>query len=431
MSNEVTLPTFDLVIRKVDVMNVVSGPNLIKGKDHMVRVWPGFDSNLIDELNLLTLPYAEQSYIKNGQTIKELQQAFPIIVDNYPPLAELKQDPEKEIMPGVKARKLMMDIKEGIDSSNIYRWNKPNPDTPTITFKGFIENWNVKEDNEFNNFGQAAIIKQLNEQHKEYKFVLFVIGKDPKISRTTNNLITAGMRQNYDYLVEVTPFVKDMTKVDYELRPIQINYNKSRMAGYRAKGIFLPFEDQIYVNRIMHNITTRMEETRKKLKADFSVGFILDDELMGSRRTIAFTTRKARWLYYKYDLAMLHPATLAHELGHAIADLDEDYHDVTILGINLVSYFGKAIEDPGFSIFEGGFIGMPRINIWTELPESGYHDGTRDWPDNSTDIQFKYQNIMGPRYYNVMSMGGTAGRWINAATYNAFLTELKRQGYFR
>ena len=440
---------------------------LIVGRDYVVRIWPGFSSNLISQLDEnISVGFISNPTVSHS----EASLTVPNTV-NYPSIAWSKANPKSQIFPlapkgvapyGITARDFLKDyVKQGVDNVNL---------RGSISYFGansfslYIDCLGVKENNITNN--NFSVVKPGESQIKDFKMIFFVLyrsgtqfssdlAKDPK---NTKEPVEDYLRKNYNFFMDVYPFNKaSVTKFD----PSKIIYKKvSYDAALMDRG-----EDRKYLESLPRDeankkiryrieqagkIMGEIEAERLRQKADVAVIMNMDQEFMPRHDYAGYSNyynpnspgdgrEKTSYVVILFDDAKSGPNVLAHEMGHNIADLAEEYSNT---GLNSPLLYNKIL---GLAYSESGWklnssVSRPKINIWFEpnedyLPKKG-HTREEDLPEtkatSSADESYLY---VGPRYYNIMGNTGDSldgailSKWISADSYNKIIKKLETKGF--
>ncbi len=445
VSNNVTMPTFDLYIDRNDVFNAVNGTPLVNGKDYIVRIWPRFTSNLIDILDVpIKVGYVDQTSFSSDKEVTDIY--------NYPSIDWLKSHvagklPKNAVTPlGTNNIDILRGIKEGNESVNI-RGNSIS--ILNYHFNFYINSTGVKEDDLSNNEVSSSVPSK--KQVRNFK-VLFVVLynsgteytaqiEDPK-SQLRND-VEDFVNQSYEFFMQTYPFSKQRT-TNFDVSNIvykKVKYDGNLMRYYSDKEFVagLSYAEKKrkseYGLATQKKITNEINKLRIEEKADVAVVFSVDKEFMHNREMKGYSryynplelpNDKLSYVYINYDTATKDRTALAHEMGHNIADLPNEYN-------NSIDKIGFASEGDGWLIDDSlpiANVGKARINIWNEpnyLTKSGQTQ-TFDVLESSLDSQYDTTLRLGPRYYNIMGVSEYSGVWISTESSNRILAKLILRG---
>lgn len=430
-SDAVKMPTFDLKVDKVDVLNVVSGADLIAKKAIAGRVWVKIDSNLIDELDkelpvsLTQLPIGKVTEKKYTSSIKSLKK--------YPALQEMKDKAiadatEGDTSVGIEkngpsALLLLWDIKQAKESANFVNMAQL-PIQGDYYFYGSVDfnngnNGVIKESDETNNNIVKPNIKPVINlkkkatfQRKRFNLAVALITNGDK-SLNSEEELTKKMAENIEFLKAASPLVN--LRVEYWIMP-KVYYNETILNGFSEDA-----SDQAKAaayteaTKAMKAINADLSNLKRRHNSDFIAGIAVNNNLL-----IRCNPYPSKYCYLvagessRYSrTATIFPRSstvLFHEMGHGLIGLDEEYYPTP-------GVIGKANQEYGFDSRTKEL----KVNIWTEVPLGAYgHAYGLDVPEN-VDISYRYDLSVGKRYINLMGAALDSMIWINKESYNKSL----------
>jgi hypothetical protein len=456
------MPGFDLVINKVDAMNVISGPDLIAGKPHVVKSYVTFGSSIIDELDKkISVEFKQEGYWGGG-TEPRIEGSWSFSdkeVVKYPSLAELRSialnNRFEEIFPGVTVKEVLTSIKESNHTLNFFGKDTPLGEIShegTWKFYSAIdtgdgEYGDVKESNENNNNIEGMPGNQTAQQSKtaikqinDFKInvYLFYHSDSPRDMIGSDGLSPQGrraylqVRKNIDFAIAALPLNYENVNQN-QIRYLPYQYDKDFVEqesgigyDYSAGALGAFFTPSLYKKRILNQVSAWSEAERIKNGADLHVILISEKDLLdyGGSDAAGVTFPGARTVLLKFEDQVTYQqkwaeSILLHEIGHAFLDLQEEYGG---------DDDGPPIEEEGwyFNQRNGRNLGA-RYNIWTEPDE---RDGAfRVSLDNPEYPNVNGMNlIMGARFTTMMGRSSKDDRWINSTIYNEFIETFKAEG---
>jgi hypothetical protein len=428
-SSTIRMPTLDVEVERMDVMDVVTNVSLINGKGHMVRVWVNFTSDLIDNLDENIQVGFIQSYESIDDEVNTKYVKYATI-KNYPDLDVLKQNPGATIAPNVIASSLLREIKQGNDSVNFYNIAKITIPIEH-SFVGFVGDSSVKESNVRNNKNVAAMeVRDVSEQIKGFKVGIFVVGKNTSMNASVRRDVLQNSQANYQHMLATYPFVQDKTTLMMDnITAIAVDYNETIMEEWWAKVYddTGTVDEKNYIHRFGNRMDGRVSAAMRRQRVDFAIVFLLDDILMGNAVNMGYNTPGKYFAYFR-NIPELANSVLSHEMGHAVANLSDGYFANKTNHLN--SFIGLAGKEANYNYFANSGTGGLMINIWTETGPIGHHQALEDWPEHNKTLGDDAGNTyMGDRYFNIMS-ASQKDTVVNSANYTAIYNGLKTKGYF-
>ncbi len=410
----VSIPGFDLRVEQSDAYNVISGTTLAANKPEVIRVWPGIDSVLIDELDRGTFVEVE---IRDEKTLeKKIVHSNGVDkVIKYFDRGDLKLNPTAEIYPGVSASDLLKKAKMGNDSVNIFTLTLS--DAGKYTYEATIDyysdgNGAVKESDEFNNRIGVEFNKEVWEQKDVYNIGYVVISDLTNPKNVFDEEDEKLIEKQFAFMFAGSPLIGKMTSIS-ELPSIVLYYNKD------------DFSDST-TTKVRERFRKELEKIRISKNLDLLIGVVLDDNLMIE---LSGETSRPNSLSSHYKVMLVRNRagveTVLHEFGHIYTG--EMGHKVELL-----TYDGWCQEQYNVNVCNDSSIvgadenGSPRINIWNEKREPPNGASAFDMPYNNPDLIGVGTN-MGPAFFNLINDELTFPNiWIKSYEYSKLFGGLKK-----
>ncbi len=406
------IPSFDLTIQEIDVMNVISGDILIAEKPLAGRVFPAISSNLIDELDRtlsVNLVADDKNGYKAGKkgSISNLWKFYGI--------GTLKANALKDMGGGKIGADFLRKIKRAKDSVNIIGFNLPKEGTYYFSGKLITADakGKIKESDGTNNIVKDAFASKVWKQSTVYDIGIVVIGDPADISTFNGNDVKI-IDKNIAFMFAGGPLYKGKTNIKW-LGNHYIEYDRGKLLAHDEES----FE---YADELQRGLMRgTLEDFRSANNLDFAVGYIIDKEIMllgsGSyAQGLSIGSTKSVLV-----LRNAGADTLLHEMSHVYTENGE--------------HTNVAISEPGWCIdqYKIGQVSVcevfnsaekyghsaTRINIWTEMKAGETeHQSTLDVPEHLQLSGSDFTKLkMGNRYVNIHSFFNNPSNWHNAEYY--------------
>ncbi|MEI6058170.1 MAG: hypothetical protein WCP89_00175 [archaeon] len=444
LSNNVTMPTFDLYIKKVEILNTVEGVNLIKGREAVVRVWPSFESNLIKILDIPVNITYSMRYRNSNDILDKSEKLFE--VRKYPDVEVMKINLETEVFPGLKAKDVLKKfIKNANDSVN-FRTKKLTEFDAVYVSAEINKDKIVKENNITVN--TLSTIRGMDSQQKDIRIIVIIAGNNITLDANKMKDIRDSVKYNLNLVTTVTPLTKENTKV----------INMNNLFGYtvsiknlpalnwgETKSDGTPVNDSAYHEGKFtydHYLVSEVEKIRMDAKADIAMVYVMEPNFFHNPQSLGQTQHggfamgpsSVSYVLMNYQPIVRNAISgydgiLAHELGHLIGDMEEQYL-ISNSGISGSSIIGIPTKEQGWDFrgIEQFETGKPIINIWTNNFKPGFTGSTI--PNDVPEDRVPFEPSMGyARYFNIMGNSNTR-EWIDKYSFNKFLTKLEDRGFF-
>lgn len=444
ISNIVQLPTFDLYLGSIDVLNVISSPSLVAGKPHVGRVFPTFSSNLISELDVQTNVTFTQMKADNSN--KQSYSSSVVGINSYN-LANLKKDPLKLLGTGLNGGSavysyyLLQKIKDGQDSANFQ--NLSMLSYGSWKFTALVNSDNkIKESDTTNNDKDAGgtsvtLTKKASERIKDYRIGFVIINYSTSVSQAMIDTANQSAQIGFNFVANVFPLANGQVKMVFNATVIKINYDPSRLTNKNPAS-------RIYASQVRQMIEDKLNDWKSANNIDFAVAFVLDRGILmssnaallndpcgispiGSHTALLFVDGPPNKECSAKGL-------LAHEMGHGYLSIPtEEYNDPQ-------GVIGKSTTEVGWDIsyindqLQGGTIyGRPIINIWPEIAAGKTGNTHTDDVPESNNVWLADRRLdMGIRFMNVMGGGGfDDSYWPSQTFYDKAFTKLIMDGFIK
>lgn len=383
-SDYITMPTFDLFIKKISPINVIEDVPLIANKPLMVRVWSFFTSNLVTNMDK-DISINLISSLGDNQTIsfKPMRDFDLETVKN-----NVRNNPSN---PDKKDMDILLKVKKSEDSANFFNLTVPNSTITQINYISKVDEYEeINETDESNNFyynpaspayvqetdiimiTDIVMVELYNSKLKEY----YHPGEEinPTISllddiykqmySQLSDLITVFPIPSYSQEILLEPTFRTKPE-DFHLTPlfIDISYILGRrdLSEATDKEI-VNIRDRIY--RELQRLADRYSEYPQHINP-VVVGFVSNKALSGAdgyakvgKNLFGVTVGYPNVVLLKLDAV---PYTLAHEVAH-LNFIDDSYSEGT---------FGKLSQNGWLLNQKTGESIHPIVNIWRSPEQTG------------------------------------------------------------
>ena len=395
----IVIPTFDLQVKDIKLINVLEDVPLVADKPVMARVWVNYNSNLIDELDKdvkISLAY-------QGTTHEET-----IRPKNYPPLADLKQNPLGTFL-NQPAVSLMQEIKDAEDSANFVdlgRVLSPNMIQATAVVDSSSA---IKESDETNN--EKTTQFQGRRQKKMFRLMVVNVETIPFDGTYEDYQRVPVIAQGfYGYMLERLPLVRARTRLEYRKEFEYIDFKQKK----------LDKDKYGYPIELRKKIYNKLERYAIKNNIDLVIGMVMREEVMwfGEEQPSPAEGTSMRGKFPHVILinakeTTLDPTTALHEFAHVFLDLPDDYTGLSRGTLSSNGWLLKQTLPYGTD--------EPKIDVWNIEPVDGFAS-LEDRPEHDIGL-FGIINL-GLRFFDILGNAPDDNIWISKDKHLRFLEEL-------